>query len=158
MRELFAYAKNLRNLLRRRGESHHDAEDLVQEAFLRLHEYLRSGEEVRQPRSFLTRTALNLAIDHGRSRDRHPTETLENVVLIDLSSSPQEEFEARQRLNDITRILDTRVSRRARNIYYLHRLEGYTHTEIAERMQLSVRTVEKEVARVLTQLWMEAKP
>lgn len=151
----FGHLKKLKSLLRRHGATYHDAEDLVQDAFLRLHEYLQSGAEVRQPHSFLTRTALNLAIDRNRSRSRHPTQTLENVELIDISASLEEEFDARQRLKAITQILDTKVSQRARTIYYLHRIEGYTHTEIAERMRLSVRTVEKEVARVLTQLWME---
>lgn len=152
------HAKKLKSILRRHGATHHDAEDLIQEAFLRLHEYLQGGAQVRQPHSFLTRTALNLAIDRNRARIRHPLETLEKAILIDISPTQEEAFEAQERLKAIARILDTKVSPRARDIYYLNRIEGYTHTEIAERMGLSVRTVEKDVARVLTHLWMESPP
>jgi hypothetical protein len=41
-----------------------EAEDLVQEAFLRLH---RSGDEVDSPKAFLTTVVTRLAIDHVRS-------------------------------------------------------------------------------------------
>jgi DNA-directed RNA polymerase specialized sigma24 family protein len=42
--------RKLKKLLRRRGQSPEDAEDLVQEAFLRLHAFLDGGHEVHRPK------------------------------------------------------------------------------------------------------------
>jgi len=50
----------------RKGTSWEDAEDLVQEAVLRLHAYTHAGKTVLDEESFVQRTALNLAIDAHR--------------------------------------------------------------------------------------------
>ncbi len=54
-----------RRLLRSRGRSIDDTEDLIQEAFLRLQVYCRD-KDVAQTEAFLVRTALNLSIDQHR--------------------------------------------------------------------------------------------
>ena len=51
-----------------------EAEDLVQEAFLRLHRAVGDGEEVESPRAYLATVVTRLAIDHLRSaRSRRET-------------------------------------------------------------------------------------
>lgn len=55
----------LRRLLRSRGQSVDDTDDLIQEAFLRLQVYCRE-RAVNRPEAFLVRTALNLAVDRFR--------------------------------------------------------------------------------------------
>jgi hypothetical protein len=57
----------LLEFLMRRGRSREDAEDLIQEAMLRLHTY--TGEDVQNKEAFLRCTVRNLAIDQYR-RDR----------------------------------------------------------------------------------------
>ncbi|MGE3233909.1 MAG: RNA polymerase sigma factor [Thermoleophilia bacterium] len=47
------------------------AEDVVQEAYLRLHERAAQGTPVREPRPWLFRVTRNLAIDHRRQTRRH---------------------------------------------------------------------------------------
>jgi RNA polymerase sigma-70 factor (ECF subfamily) len=44
-----------------------EAEDLVQESFLRLHRALERGEEIRSPKAYLSAVITRLAIDHLRS-------------------------------------------------------------------------------------------
>jgi DNA-directed RNA polymerase specialized sigma24 family protein len=70
--ESFRYLTYVRNCLRRRGRTREDAEDLVQEAFLRLELYCREGHQVLQPEAFLMRTALNLSVSHHRREQRSP--------------------------------------------------------------------------------------
>jgi DNA-directed RNA polymerase specialized sigma24 family protein len=71
MRGLKNQLRRLQKLLRRRGASPQDAEDLVQEAVVRLFTYTRKAVEVRNAEAFLTRTALNLAVDLHRSARRY---------------------------------------------------------------------------------------
>jgi RNA polymerase sigma factor (sigma-70 family) len=150
----------LKNLLRRRGQSREDAEDLVQEAFMRLHAFLHEGNEVQKPEAFLMRTALNLVVDSRRRdqrerREQFLSETVEELPLIDLGPTPEDILSAQQRLLQMKRVLDHQVSERTREVFFLHRLEGFTHEEIAARMQMSVRTVEKHIARAVTVMWLE---
>src|SRR5471032_2421959 len=75
--------KRVRSALVRRGRSTQDADDLVQEAWVRLAGY-QLDHVVDQPEAFLMRTALNLSIDAHRLRVRHGEEVLvEEVVLMD---------------------------------------------------------------------------
>jgi RNA polymerase sigma factor (sigma-70 family) len=152
-----SYLRHMTQILRHRGRTADEAEDLVQEAFLRLHVFLSQGRQVREPEAFLVRTVLNLAIDRRRRerRDLYVTQSVEELSLVDLSPAPEEVLAAQQRLIHMRRVLDTKVSRRTSDVYFLHRLEGYTYEEIAERMHMSIRTVEKHIARAITVLWVE---
>ncbi len=62
------YFALLLTYLRRKGKSREDAEDLIQEAMLRLHIYAK-GDAVVNEEAFLRRAVHNLAIDQYR-RDR----------------------------------------------------------------------------------------
>jgi len=154
------HIRRLKQLLHRRGQSPEDSEDLVQEAFLRLHKFMDSGQEARQPEALLVTTVLNLAVDAKRRdrrdrREQFVAEPVEDLPIADLTPSPDEMLLAEQRLRQITQVLDTKLSARTREIFLLHRLEGFTYDEIAQRMRMSVRTVEKHIARAVTVVWLE---
>src|SRR5580700_11532273 len=63
-----AHFERLLNFLRRKGRSHEDAEDLIQEAMLRLHRYRRTDQRVVNEEAFLTAAVQNLSVDLHRSR------------------------------------------------------------------------------------------
>lgn len=154
--------RKVMDVLRRRGQSHEDAEDLVQEAFLRLHVFLEDGNEVRAPDSFLIRTALNLAVDAQRRdvRDRREQflpESIEDLAVADFRPTPEENVAAELRLEEMRRMLDEKVSPTTRKVFLLHRLEGFSHEEIAELLGISLRSVEKRIARAITVVWMERR-
>ena len=153
MFSLASRLQSLRRLLRRRGASAAEAEDLVQEAVLRLHIYTREGGEVRNPNAFLIRTALNLAVDaHRRSRgDLYEREPVDELNLIDLSPAPDEILAAEQRLRRMKDALD-RVNPKTREVFFMHRLQGFSHAEIAQQLRISVSSVEKHIASAVTLL------
>ena len=137
-------------LLRRKGKSREDAEDLVQEAMLRLHLYEKSDVVVNEE-AFLKHAVHNLAIDHYR-RDRSIVSRqvqIEDVErqhpLIAPSPTPDQVFDSQQRLDRLTALLDA-VSRRTREIYFAHRA-GYTHAEIANEMGIADKTVKRHISR-----------
>jgi RNA polymerase sigma-70 factor (ECF subfamily) len=148
--------QNLQRLLRRRGASHAEAEDLVQEAVLRLHLYTRAGGRVRDPSGFLARTALNLAVDaHRRAHhDLYEPQPIEELNLVDLSPAPEELIAAQQRLQKMKEALD-RANPRTRQVFFMHRLHGFSHVEIAQQLHISVSAVEKHIASAVTLLTMQ---
>src|SRR5882672_5673689 len=100
--------RRLKKLLCRGGATPEDAEDLVQEAMLRLHAYTNAGRDVRHPQAFVTRTAMNLAVDvHRHSRSGlYERESVEDLNLVDISPTPDEILAAEQRLLKMRDALD----------------------------------------------------
>ncbi|MFN3809007.1 MAG: RNA polymerase sigma factor [Roseateles asaccharophilus] len=146
----------VRDALRRRGSTNQDAEDIVQEAWVRLASYERH-QVVEKPEAFLMQTALNLAIDEHREAVNHGVQvTLEEVDLADESPPVESVVLARERMARLNQCLG-RLSEKNRQIFLAHRLDGLTYREIADHHGLSISTVEKHIAKASLQLitWME---
>jgi RNA polymerase sigma-70 factor (ECF subfamily) len=159
MDRLKPYIRSMRKLLLRRGCSHDDAEDLIQDAFLRMQAFCDEGGEVREPEAFLVRTVMRLRSNARLQRQRRPYETgiLEDLELIDTSPLPDEVFAAQQCLERMRNRLDA-VSLRTREILFMHRLDGLSYAEIADRLKISVSTVEKHIASGVAILMKEVGP
>ena len=146
----------VRAALVRRGRSVQDADDLVQEAWVRLACYERD-QVVDEPEAFLMRTALNLSIDAHRARVSHGEElVLEEVVLLDAGPTIEAVVLGRERMARMSVCLG-RLNDKTRDIFLAHRMDGMTYKEIAERHGLSISTVEKHVAKATLQIttWMQ---
>lgn len=146
----------LRRLLARRGRSADDIDDLMQEAFLRLQSYCRE-HSVQNTEAFMVRTVLNLSAQ--QARDARPyqsmTDDSEILSIIDQTPSPDEVYAGQQRLRMMKAGLD-RLSARTREAFLMHRLEGMSYMQIAEKLGISVSMVEKYIARASFSLrdWM----
>ena len=151
-----AVMSRVRAALMRRGRTVHDADDLVQEAWVRLACYERE-QAVTQPEAFLMRTALNLSIDtHRRRLSQGEAVLLDEVVLVDTRPSAEATLLARERIARLSVCLG-RLSAKTREIFLAHRVDGLSYQEIARHHQLSISTVEKHVAKATLQVtsWME---
>jgi RNA polymerase sigma-70 factor (ECF subfamily) len=140
----------------RRGRTEHDADDLVQEAWVRLACYERS-QTVVEPEAFLMRAALNLSIDSYRaSKSRGEEVLLEEVVLVDMTPGAEAVLLARERITRLSECLG-RLNSKTREIFLAHRVDGMTYQEIARHHSLSVSSVEKHIAKamLLVTSWME---
>jgi RNA polymerase sigma factor (sigma-70 family) len=146
----------VRAALMRRGRTMHDADDLVQEAWVRLACYERE-QTVAQPEAFLMRTALNLSIDAHRARVSHGEEVLlDEVVLVDTTPSAEATLLGRERMARMVVCLG-RLNEKTRHIFLAHRVDGMSYQEIAREQNLSISAVEKHVAKATLQVtsWME---
>jgi RNA polymerase sigma-70 factor, ECF subfamily len=107
-----------------------EAEDLVQEAFIRFHR----EDAVEAPKAFLTTVLTRLAIDHLRSarvrREAYVGAWLpEPIVTV---GGAAEEVEDDETLSLAFLALLERLTPVERAVYVLHDLFGYAHGEIAE--------------------------
>ncbi len=156
MKKLPPVFARVRDALRRRGSSTQDAEDIVQEAWVRLVSYQRD-QVVDKPEAFLMRTALNLSVDAHRMRVSHGEEVvLDEVVLADEAPAVESVVLGRERMARLTQCL-ARLGEKNRDIFLAYRLDGLTYREIADHHGLSISTVEKHVAKATLRLisWME---
>ncbi|HEY9109263.1 MAG TPA: sigma-70 family RNA polymerase sigma factor [Roseateles sp.] len=146
----------VRGALRRRGQTEHEAEDLVQEAWLRLVRY-EEQQPVEQPEAFLMRAALNLSIDvHRTAAGRGEHVLLEEVLLIDTTPSTEAVVLARERMARFALGVG-RLTERTREIFIASRVDGLTPAEIANRYGIGVATVHQHLAKATLRLteWME---
>lgn len=140
----------------RRGRTSHDAEDLVQEAWVRLTCY-QTRQAVAEPEAFLMRTALNLSTDAYRaSRSRGEQVVLDEEAMADGSPGVEAVLLARQRIARLSDCL-ARLDARTRDILLAHRVDGMTYQQIARKHRVSVSAVEKHIAKAMLNLtrWME---
>ena len=81
---------------------------------------------------------------------------VETLPLSEAGSAPDDVVLGQQRLRGLRAGLD-QLSPRTREIFLLHRVEGYSHAQIAARMGVTVSAVEKQVAKAVLFLteWMD---
>ena len=103
-----------------------EAEDIVQEAFLRLH---KGGEDVEHPKAFLTTVTTRLAIDQLRSararRETYPGPWLPEPVVTD--SRPDDDSVSMALLITLESLTPVE-----RAVFLLHDVFDYGYDEIAE--------------------------
>jgi len=141
----------LQRFMRARIGDPQDAEDLLQELWIKLRG-LNDGP-IADPLAYLYRMADNLVLDRRRAaarrarRDEDWTKTQAGSAPdIDDRPSPEHVLLARERLRAIERALDALPERTARS-FRLFRLEGRPQKLIAADMGLSVSAVEKHLQR-----------
>lgn len=140
-----------------------DAEDLVQEAFLRAYRFFDRYDPTMPFINWFNQILTNLFIDEHRRRKRLPTLSLEErfeneegeeseqLDIADTSPSPLEIAEANQYLDAIEEGL-SRLSPEFRAAVVLADVMGHSYEEIAEMMNTSIGTVRSRIHRGRKQL------
>ncbi|OCW57472.1 RNA polymerase sigma factor [Hoeflea olei] len=137
------------------------AADLTQEAFLRYAEQHACGKApVTHGRSYLYRTAHNLAIDHVRLRARQKTDAIADDAFAEMADdrpSQEDEADARRKL-DRLRVAVSELPERTREVFVLNRIEGLTYPETASRLGISESSVQKHLSKALLHVTRRLRP
>lgn len=130
------------------------AEDLTQDAFLRIFATVQAGGRPENLRGYLYRVARNIAVDHLRLQKRRRTGTGPDGVMAaipDPHPGAERALIDRERLRVFVQAL-TALPDRTQRIFILHRLDGLSYRDVAHRMDLSESSVQKHLARALFQV------
>lgn len=129
--------------------SEENAADALQETWLRLEALPEGGTPV-ATEAYLMRMATNVAIDQYRREKRHLNEgeVDEMFEIADELSDPERIVAARHRVEALKTVVRG-LSPRQREILQAARLGGELNREIAERLGISLRLVEKELSYAL---------
>jgi RNA polymerase sigma-70 factor (ECF subfamily) len=113
-----------------------DAEDIVQEAYLRVTSALRDGAAIDSPKAYLATVTTRLAISHLRSarvrRESYVGTWLPEPLIEDPDPGPAEHAEMSDSLSMAFLVLLETLSPTERAVFLLHEVFGYDHREIAE--------------------------
>jgi len=112
-----------------------EAEDVVQEALLRVHQALEAGEEIVSPRAYVATVTSRLAINAFRSarvrRERYVGEWLPEPIITDGRDDPARHAETADSLSLAMLVLLETLSPEQRAVLLLHDVFGYGYPEIA---------------------------
>ena len=145
--------------LQRKTRGDADAEDLVQEAFVRFH---RAGHDLgaADARPLLFVIARNLQLDRwkavGRETARRSPHDINDLVdgpqaIASETPDAEDGLIRRQNLAAAAAVIRA-LPPRTRDAFLLHRFEDLTYRQIAGRLGVSVSMVEKHIAEALRQL------
>lgn len=128
------------------------AREITHETFVRL---LRlapgSVERIQQPEAYLRRVSTNLLRDRGRSKNASER----SAATLELASNQLIDQVAILESRDTLRRLEHALSKlkpRTREIFLSHRVHGLSYAEIALRMGLSVKGVEKQMSKAIAKI------
>lgn len=149
-----AAREELRRFLVARIGDAAEAEDVLQELWVRIHQ-LPNGP-IGNGRAYLFRAAQNLIVDRVRARDRRTRRErawseeqtaccAHGGEAVDGSKNAEEELLDREVAAMIASAV-MNLPAGARRAFQLHKLEGLSHAEVAHRMGISKSGVEKHMA------------
>jgi RNA polymerase sigma-70 factor (family 1) len=145
-----SYFKVLRNFLIFRYKNFELAEDIAQNAFVKLWENCKILKK-EQAKSFLFTTAIRLSLNQIKHQKIVANYEINFVSKSSDKESPQfilEENEFKIRLEKAI----NNLPQKQREVFLLNRFENQTYKEIAEQLDLSVKAVEKRMKLALESL------
>jgi len=144
------YYAPLFSFFRKRLRDTTEAQDLVQQVFLRLSQHPGLAA-VDNPDAYIFQTASNALKDLQRRetvRQRYDAAEGDPESLARSDLSPERVLQSGQAVESLSAAL-RRLPERTRDIFILRCYEGLKHAEIAQLQGISVRAVEKHVAKAL---------
>jgi RNA polymerase sigma-70 factor (ECF subfamily) len=145
---LVRYAKTL-------IKDHDTAEEIVQDLFFRLWQDKGKINIKSSLNGYLFRSVHNRClhhIEHNRVVDRHAEEM--SYSQTESQESPSDILSYKELQDKIARILE-RLPEKCGKIFTMSRFEGLKYTEIAEKLSVSVKTVEANMGRALKEFRKE---
>jgi RNA polymerase sigma-70 factor (ECF subfamily) len=130
----------------------HLAEDVVQEAFLRVNRAAPKYKPEAQFSTWFYRIVVNLCMDELRRLQRRAKASVESLAENASSVDMPEHGQARVELKQAVQGALDQLNERERLAVILHRFEGLSHEQIAEIMAASVSAVESLLVRAYRKL------
>ena len=144
------YGKRLYGFVLRFLKQEEDAEEIVQEVFIKIWESRNKINTYSSFESFIFTIAYNETMSLLRKRITE-NKYLEHLKSIQFKYTPEiiEEIHYKE-LNEKVQSLLNELTPRQKEIFLLSREEGLSHNEIAKNLNISVLTVKKHIANTLS--------
>lgn len=142
-----AYGDNLYNFAMSYLKDEFEAEEIVQDVFLRIWEMRNDIDVDKSFKSFLYKMTVNKVFNH--LKHQVVRKKYENY-LFNFDDSFHESPETSLHYKELNKKLQTLIQKlpeQQRNIFQLSRSEGLSNSEISGQLGLSIRTVENQIYR-----------
>lgn len=123
------------------------AEDIVQEVFYELFRK-RETVKIQSLVGYLKRSVYNRSLNKIKSHKEIFDSDDLNIELSDNSANSQEELEFQELESYLNDVID-RLPEKCRLVFILNRFEELSYKEVAQRLDISVKTVENQMSKAL---------
>lgn len=148
------HVSRMHSLVRRMVGAEGDADELVQDAFVRAWQRLSTFRGEAAFGTWLHRLTVNLVLNWQKGRNRGRKLFDDDDSAIDLASSRRETPEAGMDLEAAMK----RLPKGARQIFVLHDVEGFRHEEIAQLLEITSGTSKAQLHRARMLLRRHLEP
>lgn len=126
-----------------------DAEEIIQNVFVELWEKREQLDPERFVKNYLYKVTVNKVYNHLKRKvvERKYLQCFDAFETNTVNEAEKKIY--REELDGILRQLLEKLPEQQRNIFYLSRWEGLPNKEIADQLQISIRTVENQVYRAV---------
>jgi len=147
----YAILRNVvENIINDKDASH----DVVQEVFLKLWRKKDQLDHILNPKAYLFRSAINASITYlENNKDRVHL----SHIKIEAPENADSTILVKELEEKIQRALDS-LPAKCKAIFVLSRFEGLKYKEIAEHLDISVKTVENQIGIAIKRMRDELKP
>lgn len=125
------------------------SEDIVQEVFVKLWESRRDLPTIRSFKSYLLKTVQNRCLDwlrHMQAREKHNKAIFRNPILV---VNDTEKYILTSELESAIKKAIDKLPKEFSEPFCMNRFEGLKYYEIADKMQLSHKTIEDRISKAL---------
>ncbi len=139
------YAGKMMGVCLRYADSHDDATDILQDGFIKVFDKLSSYEQKGSFEGWIRRIVVNTALDHLR-KNKHMRFSVDIDEAEYLAPSDNDDAFSRLATEDLLNILQ-KIPSGYRAVFNMYVIEGYSHKEIADELDISVNTSKSQFSR-----------
>lgn len=121
-----------------------DAEDLVEESFLNAWNALEDGKEIDNFKAYIYRLVRNQCVSFLRKNHLQAAEK-------DIPEVTDEAVDTSERDARIWKAIDS-LPEKCREIFLMSKRDGLSNQEIAEELDISIKTVKNQMTKALSRL------
>jgi RNA polymerase sigma factor (sigma-70 family) len=140
------YAPLFMGIAMRYGQSKQDAEDILQEAFIKILTRINQYNEEGSFEGWMKRVLINTAISHYRQSQKHDFhKDIDNISesgLKDFYIDNDNEFTKEELLKTINQL-----PAGFKMVFNMYAIEGFKHREIAEMLDITIGTSKSQYSR-----------
>ena len=129
-----------------------DAQDLVQEVFLKLLQYKKTFEDEEHRKYWIIRVTVNLCKNYLRSGYKQKVQCMDQVSMQELLELSETEQDCVSETNERVFQAVTALPEKLRIVVYLFYYEGYTSQEISKMLGINHSTVRSHLAEARKRL------
>ena len=124
-----------------------DVEDVVQEAFVRTYQ-TSLASHIEHPKTYLYTAARNIAITYATKKHMQVEDLVDDFDshVLNEDRTAEKIMESQEKLELFCSAVDS-LPEKCREVFVMKRVYGYSQKEIADKMEISERTVERHVAK-----------
>lgn len=139
------YSGKLFTLCLKYSGSYEEAEDNLQDSFLKIFEKISQYKKLGSFEGWMTRIVINTALNKAK-------QTVFLTIKEDFVEATEVEIDEETISNDFLIKIIQELPERYRHVFNLYSMEGHTHKEIAEILKITVGTSKSNLARARKKL------